>query len=36
MNLNLVNFSWWHVTKAHQIDKEAFNATAWSLETFWN
>ncbi len=36
MNLNLVDFSWWHVIKAHQIDKEAFNATAWSLETFWN
>ncbi len=35
MNLNLTDFSWWHVAKAHKIDQEAFNATAWSLATFW-
>ncbi len=35
MNLNLTEFSWWHVAKAHEIDKSAFNATAWSLATFW-
>jgi ribosomal-protein-alanine N-acetyltransferase len=35
MNLELVDFSWWHVTKAHKIDQAAFNASAWSLETFW-
>lgn len=36
MKLDLVDFSWWHVAKAHDIDKSAFNATAWSLATFWN
>ncbi|MEY2777933.1 MAG: hypothetical protein RL008_29 [Actinomycetota bacterium] len=36
MNLNLTEFSWWHVAKAHEIDKSAFNATAWSLATFWS
>lgn len=36
MSLNLTEFSWWHVVKAHEIDKSAFNATAWSLETFWS
>lgn len=36
MNLNLTEFSWWHVAKAHEIDKSAFNATAWSLTTFWS
>ncbi|MEY3495939.1 MAG: hypothetical protein RJA80_161 [Actinomycetota bacterium] len=36
MSLNLTEFSWWHVAKAHEIDKSAFNATAWSLETFWS
>ena len=35
MKLNLTEFSWWHVAKAHEIDKSAFNATAWSLATFW-
>jgi ribosomal-protein-alanine N-acetyltransferase len=35
MNLNLTEFSWWHVAKAHEIDKSVFNATAWSLATFW-
>jgi ribosomal-protein-alanine N-acetyltransferase len=36
MTLNLTEFSWWHVVKAHEIDKQAFNATAWSLPTFWS
>ena len=36
MSLNLTEFSWWHVAKAHEIDKSAFNATAWSLATFWS
>jgi [ribosomal protein S18]-alanine N-acetyltransferase len=36
MNLELTEFSWWHVAKAHEIDKSAFNATAWSLATFWS
>jgi ribosomal-protein-alanine N-acetyltransferase len=36
MKLNLVEFSWWHVPKAHEIDKTAFNATAWTLPTFWS
>ena len=36
MNLNFTEFSWWHVAKAHEIDKSAFNATAWSLATFWS
>jgi ribosomal-protein-alanine N-acetyltransferase len=36
MNLKLTEFSWWHVAKAHKIDKSAFNATAWSLSTFWS
>ena len=36
MNLTITDFSWWQVTKAHKIDQEAFNATAWSLETFWS
>ena len=36
MNLNLTEFSWWHVAKAHEIDKSAFNAAAWSLATFWS
>ena len=36
MNLDLTEFSWWHVAKAHEIDKSAFNATAWSLATFWS
>jgi ribosomal-protein-alanine N-acetyltransferase len=36
MSLNLTEFSWWHVAKAHEIDKAAFNATAWSLATFWS
>ena len=36
MTLTLSDFSWWHVTKAHEIDKAAFNATAWSLSTFWS
>ena len=36
MNLTITDFSWWHVAKAHKIDQAAFNATAWSLETFWS
>jgi ribosomal-protein-alanine N-acetyltransferase len=32
----LTEFSWWHVAKAHEIDKQAFNASAWSLPTFWS
>ena len=36
MSLNITEFSWWHVAKAHEIDKSAFNATAWSLATFWS
>jgi ribosomal-protein-alanine N-acetyltransferase len=36
MTLNLTEFSWWHVAKAHEIDKQAFNASAWSLPTFWS
>jgi [ribosomal protein S18]-alanine N-acetyltransferase len=36
MTLNLTEFSWWHVVKAHEIDKQAFNASAWSLPTFWS
>lgn len=36
MTLNLTEFSWWHVVKAHELDKKAFNATAWSLSTFWS
>ena len=36
MTLNLTEFSWWHVVKAHDLDKQAFNATAWSLPTFWS
>jgi ribosomal-protein-alanine N-acetyltransferase len=36
MSLNLTEFSWWHVAKAHEIDKSAFNTTAWSLATFWS
>ncbi len=36
MSLKLTEFSWWHVAKAHEIDKSAFNATAWSLATFWS
>ena len=36
MTLNLTEFSWWHVVKAHELDKQAFNATAWSLSTFWS
>jgi len=36
MTLNLTEFSWWHVVKAHELDKQAFNATAWSLPTFWS
>ena len=36
MSLNLTEFSWWHVAKAHEIDKSTFNATAWSLATFWS
>lgn len=36
MSLNLTEFSWWHVAKAHEIDKLTFNATAWSLATFWS
>ena len=36
MNLQLTEFSWWHVVKAHEIDRQAFNATAWSLPTFWS
>jgi ribosomal-protein-alanine N-acetyltransferase len=36
MTLNLTEFSWWHVVKAHAIDQQAFNATAWSLPTFWS
>jgi len=36
MTLNLTEFSWWLVVKAHEIDKQAFNASAWSLPTFWS
>ena len=36
MTLKLTEFSWWHVVKAHEIDKQAFNASAWSLPTFWS
>ena len=36
MTLNLTEFSWWHVVKAHELDKQAFNTTAWSLSTFWS
>lgn len=36
MNLTISDFSWWQVVKAQKIDQEAFNATAWSLETFWS
>ena len=36
MTLNLTEFSWWHVAKAHEIDKQAFSASAWSLPTFWS
>lgn len=36
MTLNLTEFSWWHVVKAHELDKQAFNATAWSLSTSWS
>ena len=36
MTLNLTEFSWWHVVKAHELDKQTFNATAWSLSTFWS
>ena len=36
MTLKLTEFSWWHVAKAHEIDKQAFNASAWSLPTFWS
>lgn len=36
MTLTITDFAWWHVAKAHKIDQEAFNATAWSLETFWS
>ena len=36
MTLNLTEFSWWHVVKAHDLDKQAFNASAWSLPTFWS
>ena len=36
MTLNLTEFSWWHVVKAHDLDKQVFNATAWSLSTFWS
>ena len=36
MKLDLMEFSWWHVAKAHEIDKTAFNATAWTLPTFWS
>ena len=36
MTLNLTEFSWWHVVKAHELDKQAFNVTAWSLSTFWS
>jgi ribosomal-protein-alanine N-acetyltransferase len=36
MTLNLTEFSWWHVAKAHEIDKQAFNVSAWSLPTFWS
>ena len=36
MTLNLTEFSWWHVVKAHELDKQAFNATSWSLSTFWS
>ena len=36
MTLNLTELSWWHVAKAYEIDKQVFNATAWSLPTFWS
>ena len=36
MNLTLTEFSWWHVAKAFEIDKQVFNASAWSLPTFWS
>ncbi len=36
MNLTISDFSWWQVVKAQKIDQETFNATAWSLETFWS
>ncbi len=36
MTLTISDFSWWQVTKAQKIDQAAFNATAWSLETFWS
>lgn len=36
MTLNLTEFSWWHVAKAYEIDKQVFNASAWSLPTFWS
>lgn len=36
MNLTLTEFSWWHVAKAYEIDKQVFNASAWSLPTFWS
>ena len=36
MTLNLTEFSWWHVVKAHELDKQTFNATAWSLSTKWS
>jgi ribosomal-protein-alanine N-acetyltransferase len=36
MTLNLTELSWWHVAKAYEIDKQVFNASAWSLPTFWS
>ena len=36
MTLNLTELSWWHIAKAYEIDKQVFNATAWSLPTFWS
>ena len=36
MTLNLTELSWWHIAKAYEIDKQVFNASAWSLPTFWS
>ncbi len=36
MSLKIEPLSWWHIAKAHKIDQQVFNATAWSLNTFWD
>ena len=36
MKIQIEELGWWQVAKAQKIDHETFNASAWSIETFWS